>query len=240
MPTAREALLNAAFLALDRRPWAGVRMVDVAAAAGVSRQTLYNEFGSKDGLARALVRREAEAYLRGVERALAPGEGASDPAERLAATAAWTVRAARDNPLVRAALTGCWGDRLPVPVGGPRAVPGQRHPGGAPAPDHPDQGPAAAARPGGGGWAGGVVELVDVLPTPVDLVRQVSERSLVALRPDWPRDAAVEVGRACEAAARLAVSYVVAPGGPEEVARLVRQVVVCPRAVRRAEPRLRG
>ncbi|MGQ5228634.1 helix-turn-helix domain-containing protein, partial [Streptomyces sp. yara] len=41
-----------------RRPWSAVRMVDVAAAAGVSRQTLYNEFGSKDGLARALVRRE--------------------------------------------------------------------------------------------------------------------------------------------------------------------------------------
>ncbi len=38
-------------------------MVDVAAAAGVSRQTLYNEFGSKDGLARALVRREADGYL---------------------------------------------------------------------------------------------------------------------------------------------------------------------------------
>ncbi|MEH6379323.1 helix-turn-helix domain-containing protein, partial [Streptomyces sp. KLMMK] len=71
MPAARELLLDAAFAALRTRPWNGVRMVDVAAAAGVSRQTLYNEFGSKDGLARALVRREAETFLAGVERALA-------------------------------------------------------------------------------------------------------------------------------------------------------------------------
>ncbi|MGW7369491.1 TetR family transcriptional regulator, partial [Streptomyces sp. NPDC054841] len=47
MPTAREALLNAALTALSGLPWSGIRMVDVASAAGVSRQTLYNEFGSK-------------------------------------------------------------------------------------------------------------------------------------------------------------------------------------------------
>ncbi|HEY3481025.1 MAG TPA: TetR family transcriptional regulator, partial [Streptomyces sp.] len=44
MPTARESLLDAAFAALGDRPWTEVRMVEVAAAAGVSRQTLYNEF----------------------------------------------------------------------------------------------------------------------------------------------------------------------------------------------------
>ncbi|MBT2385208.1 TetR/AcrR family transcriptional regulator, partial [Streptomyces sp. ISL-11] len=106
MPAARELLLDAAFAALGARPWIGVRMVDVAAAAGVSRQTLYNEFGSKDGLARALVRREAESFLAGVERALGgPGPGA-DAGDRCAATAAWILRTARANPLVRAALTG--------------------------------------------------------------------------------------------------------------------------------------
>lgn len=41
-------LLDAAYTALARRPWSAVRMVDVAASAGVSRQTLYNEFGSKE------------------------------------------------------------------------------------------------------------------------------------------------------------------------------------------------
>ncbi|MYX62462.1 TetR family transcriptional regulator, partial [Streptomyces sp. SID8382] len=120
MPAARESLLDAAFTALGSRPWQRVRMAEVAAAAGVSRQTLYNEFGSKEGLARALVRREADAYLRGVERALSGVSGAAAPGERLAAAAVWTVRTATENPLVRAALTGCWNERLPTTV---RAAP---------------------------------------------------------------------------------------------------------------------
>ncbi|GGN78463.1 TetR family transcriptional regulator [Streptomyces albiflavescens] len=127
MPAARESLLDAAYTALARRAWSAVRMVDVAAVAGVSRQTLYNEFGSKEGLARALVRREADAYLAGVERALAAH---ADARERLVATAEWTASAARSNALVRAMLTGCWSERLPSPtlsaVPSSSAVPAQR------------------------------------------------------------------------------------------------------------------
>ncbi|MER5827018.1 helix-turn-helix domain-containing protein, partial [Streptomyces mirabilis] len=88
MPAARESLLDAAYTALAHRPWSTVRMVDVAAVAGVSRQTLYNEFGSKEGLARALVRREADGFLAGVERALATH---ADARERLVAAAEWTT-----------------------------------------------------------------------------------------------------------------------------------------------------
>ncbi|MGW7271394.1 TetR/AcrR family transcriptional regulator [Streptomyces sp. NPDC054864] len=113
MPAARESLLDAAKTALARRPWPNVRMVDVAATAGVSRQTLYNEFGSKDGLARALLRRESDAYLHGVERALAMAGG---PADRLAAVGVWTIAAARGSELTRAILTGCWSERLPAPT----------------------------------------------------------------------------------------------------------------------------
>lgn len=118
MPAGRESLLRAAGAALSARPWPAVRMVEVAAAAGVSRQTLYNEFGGKDGLGRALVRRAAEEYLDGVDRALAPGPLAvpdADAAGRLAAVAEWTVRAARTRPLVRALLTGGWEPALPAP-----------------------------------------------------------------------------------------------------------------------------
>ncbi|MFF0073677.1 TetR/AcrR family transcriptional regulator [Streptomyces sp. NPDC005494] len=112
MPTAREALLDAAESALATLPWTAVRMVDVAARAGVSRQTLYNEFGSKDGLARALIRRAADGYLAGVEKALRAARARGDePAE----LARWTVRAARANVLVKALLTGVWGERLPRP-----------------------------------------------------------------------------------------------------------------------------
>jgi len=139
MPAARESLLDAAYTALARRPWSAVRMVDVAAMAGVSRQTLYNEFGSKEGLARALVRREADAYLAGVDRALAAH---TDARERLAAAAEWTTSAARSNALVRAMLTGCWSERLPSPalsaVPSSSAVPAQRRADGPlPSPTRP-------------------------------------------------------------------------------------------------------
>jgi len=110
MPTAREALLDAALRALADRPWRTVRMVDVAALAGVSRQTLYNEFGTKGGLATALLRQAADGYLTGVDRALtAPAP------EHPAAVAFWTVRAAREDPLVKGLLTGLWEEGLPRP-----------------------------------------------------------------------------------------------------------------------------
>ncbi|MFE6284639.1 TetR/AcrR family transcriptional regulator [Streptomyces sp. NPDC057877] len=159
MPAARESLLDAAYTALARRPWSAVRMVDVAAAAGVSRQTLYNEFGSKEGLARALVRREADGYLAGVERALGAH---SDARERLTATAEWTTAVARDNALVRAMLTGCWSDRLPAPTLSPvpssSSVPAQRRADG-PLPSPGDfvvlvRDRAVAVLAGGGAGAG--------------------------------------------------------------------------------------
>lgn len=117
MPTARESLLKAAHEAVVSRPWTHVRMVEVAASAGVSRQTLYNEFGSKDGLGTALVTRQVEVFLDGAARAAAEaGREGADPAACCAASAAWMLRAARDEPVVHAALTGCWGTRMPLPA----------------------------------------------------------------------------------------------------------------------------
>ncbi|MEV0601120.1 TetR/AcrR family transcriptional regulator [Streptomyces sp. NPDC050315] len=214
MPAARDSLLDAAYAALEVRPWAGVRMVDVAAAAGVSRQTLYNEFGSKQGLARALVRRETEGYLAGVERILsrpvtgAPPEGAARPSSlpeeaqaRLAAAADWTLRTARANPLVRAVLTGCWNERLPSPADQslPLPVPGPRT--GFPVVPPPVEAP---------------------LPGPSELVGRFSDRAVAALEADWPKEELTELGTACTTAARLTLSCVVAPADPEEVGRLVR------------------
>ncbi|NYS18604.1 TetR/AcrR family transcriptional regulator [Streptomyces sp. SJ1-7] len=127
MPTAREALLDAALRSLGDRPWRTVRMVDVAALAGVSRQTLYNEFGTKGGLATALLRQAADGYLSGVDRALtAPAP------EHPAAVARWTVRAAGADPLVKGLLTGLWGEGLPRPG----------HNEGLPRPGHDVPGPA--------------------------------------------------------------------------------------------------
>ena len=56
----RDTLIGAARDELGRKSWADVTMADVATAAGVSRQTLYNEFGSRQKLAEALVVREIE------------------------------------------------------------------------------------------------------------------------------------------------------------------------------------
>ncbi|ANB08457.1 TetR family transcriptional regulator [Streptomyces ambofaciens] len=198
VPAARESLLDAAYTALARRPWAAVRMVDVAAAAGVSRQTLYNEFGSKDGLARALVRREADGYLAGVDRALSDGPG--DPRERLAATAEWTTSAARENVLVRAMLTGCWNERLPAPaltaVPSTSAVPAQRRADGP-------------------------------LPSPGDLLALVRDRAVAALNGAGPPPppSTTALARSCELAVRLALSCVAAPPGEGGAGELVRTVL---------------
>jgi AcrR family transcriptional regulator len=196
VPAARESLLDAAYTALARLPWSAVRMVDVAASAGVSRQTLYNEFGGKDGLARALVRREADGYLAGVERALS---GAGDPRERLTATAEWMMSAAHDNALVRAMLTGCWSERLPSPA--PTALPSSAGPA---------QRRADGPPPSPGDFVG--------------LVRDRAVAVLGGAGPLPPPDAA-ELAHSCELAVRLALSCVAAPPAEGGVADLVRTVL---------------
>lgn len=107
----RAALLDAAADTALAGDWLRARMADVAAAAGVSRQTLYYEFGSKDGLAQALALREAQRYIAGAEAAYAGHEGS--PAEAIGAATEWTLREAAANPLLKAVLTDDAGGLLP-------------------------------------------------------------------------------------------------------------------------------
>jgi AcrR family transcriptional regulator len=108
----RDALLDAAYDAAVAGRWATARMLDVAAAAGVSRQTLYNEFGSKDALAQALAMREAQRFLDGTNRFL--DEIHPDaPVDAVAAATEWTIREASNNPLLKAVLTDDTSDLLP-------------------------------------------------------------------------------------------------------------------------------
>jgi AcrR family transcriptional regulator len=87
-------------------------MLDVAAAAGVSRQTLYNEFGSKDALAQALAMREAQRFIDGTNRFL--DEIHPDaPVDAVAAATQWTIREASNNPLLKAVLTDDTSELLP-------------------------------------------------------------------------------------------------------------------------------
>jgi AcrR family transcriptional regulator len=107
----REALLDAAYEAALAGEWSATRMVDVAAAAGVSRQTLYYEFGSKDALAQALALREAERWMVGADAAIVGHEGS--PEEAVAEATRWTLEEAERNPLLKAVLTDDVGGLLP-------------------------------------------------------------------------------------------------------------------------------
>jgi len=98
----RNTLLDAARDELRSRPWSEITMAQVARAAGVSRQTLYKEFGSRDEFAQALVMREGDRFLVAVERAI--GERLEDPHAALEAAFDVFLTAAGDNPLVRAAI----------------------------------------------------------------------------------------------------------------------------------------
>ena len=109
--TTREALLDAAYDAALAGDWDRTRMVDVARAAGVSRQTLYYEFGSKDALAEALSLREAVRWMEGADAAVVGHEGS--PAEAVAAGSLWTLEEAARNPLLKAVLTDEGGSLLP-------------------------------------------------------------------------------------------------------------------------------
>jgi AcrR family transcriptional regulator len=99
----RTALLDAAYDAAVAGDWGRTRMLDVARAAGVSRQTLYNEFGSKDALAEALAMREIGRFIDGTERALDEAHP-DDPIQAVGAAALFTFQQAADNPLLKAAL----------------------------------------------------------------------------------------------------------------------------------------
>ncbi|WP_433391305.1 TetR family transcriptional regulator [Micromonospora sp. KLBMP9576] len=99
----REAIVEAARALTVATGWDGVRMGAVARTAGVSRQTVYNEFGSKAGLAEALARREIDRFVEDVRTLLAAHR--DDVRAAAHATISHTLRAAVGDPLIKAVLT---------------------------------------------------------------------------------------------------------------------------------------
>lgn len=106
----RDRVLEAVGELLADRPWSKVSMAAVAAHVGVSRQTLYNAFGSRHELAQAYVEREADRFLAGVD--VAVRHSAAEPREALAAALAIFLGAAGRHPLVRAITSSEGGDEL--------------------------------------------------------------------------------------------------------------------------------
>jgi AcrR family transcriptional regulator len=95
----RNTLLDAAHGELQNRSWTQISMADVARAAGVSRQTLYKEFGTRDEFAQAFVLREGDRFLGEVEQAVR--EHLDSPIAALSAAFDVFMAAAAENPLVR-------------------------------------------------------------------------------------------------------------------------------------------
>jgi AcrR family transcriptional regulator len=106
----RSTLLDAAREELRSRRWADVTMADIALAAGVSRQTLYKEFGSREEFAQVLVMREADSFLLAVEDAVAAH--LDDPTSALAAAFEVFLQGAAENPLVRTIVHGDGAEEL--------------------------------------------------------------------------------------------------------------------------------
>jgi AcrR family transcriptional regulator len=108
----REALLDAATDLLPDRGYAALRMADVAARAGVSRQTVYNEFGNKAALTQAVALRTASEFLDGIRRRFETADGLLAGIHH---AVVYTIEHARENRLVAAALgTEAGEDLLPL------------------------------------------------------------------------------------------------------------------------------
>lgn len=99
----REQALLAAHALTVEKGWDRVRVSEVAALTGVSRPTLYKEFGDKKGLGDALVVRETERFLAGIETVLDSHSG--DAAKAITAAVRYTLDEAAASPLLKAVLT---------------------------------------------------------------------------------------------------------------------------------------
>ncbi len=94
----RDTFFGAARDELERRSWAQITMSDVARTAGVSRQTLYKEFGSRDEFAQAFVIHEGERFLDDVETSVR--RHLEDPRAAIGAALETFLRTAGEDPLV--------------------------------------------------------------------------------------------------------------------------------------------
>jgi AcrR family transcriptional regulator len=71
----RDSVLDSMRDLLLTRDWSAITLSDVARAAGISRQTIYNEFGSRQGLAQGYALRLADRLVDAVHAALEANVG---------------------------------------------------------------------------------------------------------------------------------------------------------------------
>jgi AcrR family transcriptional regulator len=99
----RQTLFGAARDQLEQRGWSEITMSDIAVAAGVSRQTLYKEFGNRNEFGLAFVIHEGERFLDDVEAAVL--QHVDDPRAAVDAALELFLRTAGEDPLIRILLS---------------------------------------------------------------------------------------------------------------------------------------
>jgi AcrR family transcriptional regulator len=99
----RQTVFDAARDQLSSQPWSEITMADIASGAGVSRQTLYNEFGNRNEFGFAFVIHEAERFMDGVEKAVR--EHFDDPRAAILAALEYFLSSAGDDPLIKILLS---------------------------------------------------------------------------------------------------------------------------------------
>jgi len=100
----RDLVLDAMRDLLLGKDWSAVTLADVAKAAGISRQTIYNEFGSRQGLAQGYALRLADRLVDAVGNAIDNNVGDMYAAFLEGFRSFFTESAA--DPLVISLLTG--------------------------------------------------------------------------------------------------------------------------------------
>jgi AcrR family transcriptional regulator len=117
----RDTVLRATHDLLAARDWSAVTVGQVASAAGVSRQTVYNEFGNRADLALAYASWAGDQLLDEVERCVA--DHADDLVEALVAAFAVFLDLGHGHPLIRAIASPAGADDLLTTLSGPRHSP---------------------------------------------------------------------------------------------------------------------
>ena len=101
--TVRAQALAVAGQQLAEGGWDRVNMAGIAKAVGVSRPTLYAEFGRKEGLAEALVMAEADQFLAGIDTILQ--DSGDEPLLAIETVVAYVLTEAQRSPILRAVFT---------------------------------------------------------------------------------------------------------------------------------------
>ncbi|HEU5038338.1 MAG TPA: TetR family transcriptional regulator [Nocardioides sp.] len=106
-PTMRERIVGAAVAMTTESGWSAVTMGSIAERVGVSRQTVYNEVGTKPGLAEAMILHELDRFLGVVTTAF--DRQPTDLVAAIRSASEDVLELAQDNKLLHAVVSATHG-----------------------------------------------------------------------------------------------------------------------------------